>query len=97
MTKVVTICGSMRFFNDMLFVASILTELGIIVLAPFSVVNSTLQGSSLKRKLDELHVKKIDMSEAIAVIRRGGYVGESTTREIEYAESLGKDVYYYDF
>lgn len=49
-----------------------------------------------KRKLDELHLRKIDMADIVYVINPNGYIGESTKREIEYAESLGKQIRYYE-
>ena len=36
--------------------------------------------------------RKIDLADAIFVVDPGGYIGESTTREIEYARSAGKPV-----
>ena len=47
-----------------------------------------------KEILDELHLRKIDMSDEVFVINVGGYIGKSTTAEIEYAKSLGKPVKY---
>jgi hypothetical protein len=44
--------------------------------------------------LDELHLRKIDMSDFIFVINVGGYIGDSTKKEIEYAERTGKKVVY---
>jgi len=41
---------------------------------------------------DELHLRKIDLADEILVINPGGYIGESTRREIEYAERIGKPV-----
>ncbi len=45
--------------------------------------------------LDELHKKKIEMSDEIFVIDVGKYIGESTQSEIEYATELGKPIHYY--
>lgn len=39
-----------------------------------------------------MHKRKIDMADAIYVINVGGYIGESTRSEIEYAQSKGKKV-----
>jgi hypothetical protein len=47
--------------------------------------------SLLKKMLDEMHLVKIDMSEAIHVV--GEYRGKSTTREIAYAMEHDKKVY----
>lgn len=46
-TKIVTICGSMRFFEQMLQVAADETVKGNIVLAPFSVIATADQGSDI--------------------------------------------------
>lgn len=47
-----------------------------------------------KQALDSLHYKKIDLSDAIYVINPGGYIGDSTRREIRYAEKNKKHVLY---
>ena len=47
-----------------------------------------------KETLDELHFRKIDLSNRIYVINKDGYIGESTQNEIDYALSLGKPVDY---
>jgi hypothetical protein len=51
-------------------------------------------GGPVKAMLDELHLRKIDISDEILVINKDGYIGESTRREIEYATSTGKPVRY---
>lgn len=85
---VTTICGSMRYYPEMVRVAGILTERGQIVLMPHAVAPTT---SSLKRMLDDMHKRKIDMSSSITVV--GVHQGESTNGEIEYARSKGKRIY----
>lgn len=50
------------------------------------------ESTPLKRALDELHFQKIDLADAIYVINLGGYVGDSTRREIAYARAHGKAV-----
>ena len=45
-----------------------------------------------KEMLDNMHKRKIDMADAIYVINVGGYIGESTRSEIEYAQRNGKKV-----
>ena len=88
---IVTLCGSMRFFPQMLQVAADETAKGNIVLAPFSVVAPEDQGSELKAMLDRLHFEKIDLAEQIIVVtNQNGYVGDSTRREMAYALSSGK-------
>ena len=50
--------------------------------------------SKTKEMLDDMHKRKIDMADGIYVINVGGYIGESTRSEIEYAKALGKSVDY---
>lgn len=45
-----------------------------------------------KRALDELHLRKIDLADEVLILNVGGYVGESTRRELNYALSIGKPV-----
>ena len=46
-----------------------------------------------KEMLDEMHLRKIDNSEAIFIVCPDGYVGESTTNEIYYANHMGKEIF----
>lgn len=45
-----------------------------------------------KQGLDQLHFRKIDLSDEIYVVNVGGYVGSSTRREIAYARERRKRV-----
>ena len=47
-----------------------------------------------KEMLDDMHKRKIDMADEIFVINVGGYIGDSTRSEIEYAQTTGKPVRY---
>lgn len=44
--------------------------------------------------LDDMHKRNIDMVDSIYVINVGGYIGESTRSEIEYAQNHGKKISY---
>ena len=50
--------------------------------------------SKTKEMLDDMHKRKIDMADEIFVINVGGYIGDSTRSEIEYAINTGKKVNY---
>jgi hypothetical protein len=90
---IVTICGSMRFFPQMLQAAAELTAQGHIVLAPFAVVAPEDQDGEHKSMLDRLHLQKIGMSSRVVVVTdQDGYIGESTRREMAYAAMAGKGV-----
>ena len=47
-----------------------------------------------KEMVDDIHLRKIDMSDEIFVVNVGGYIGSSTKKEIEYAISQNKKVNY---
>lgn len=67
-----------------------LTLAGVIVLA-FAEIDVSVT-RDVKPMLDELHLRKIDLADRILVVKPGGYVGESTAREIAYARAEGKAV-----
>ena len=46
----------------------------------------------IKTKLDELHLQKIDLADEVLILNVGGYIGESTQRELDYARTQGKVV-----
>jgi len=48
----------------------------------------------VKEQMDELHKRKIDLADEVLVINIGGYIGESTRSEIEYANKIGVHVKY---
>ena len=43
-----------------------------------------------------LHLRKIDLADRVLVVNPGGYVGESTRREIAYARATGTPVSFTD-
>ena len=104
--KVVTICGSTRFKEY--FVKANLEETlaGNIVLTigcdmkTDEEIFGDLSSKTLRKvkaKLDILHLHKILMSDEILVLNINGYIGESTEREICWAESLGIPVRYKEY
>ena len=102
--KVITLCGSTRFKNEFMEAQKKLTLAGNIVISVglfgHSGDNEVWEGMSedtlteTKIMLDDMHKRKIDMADEIFVINVGGYIGESTKSEIEYAKATGKKVNY---
>ena len=95
--KVVTLCGSTRFKEQYMEVQKRLTLEGCIVISVGLFGHSgdeEVWTPSTKEMLDDMHLRKIDMADEIFVINVGGYIGESTRREIAYAEKIGKKVNY---
>ncbi len=95
--KVITLCGSATFEAEYAEVNRRLTMEGCVVisLGVFSLPDLpdhdwTADNSHLKGRLGGVHFQKIRMADEVYIVDPGGYVGESTRREIAYAESLGK-------
>ena len=93
---IITLCGSINFKDEFLKVQEKLVLEGNIVFTPNFFDNIKKEEISLETKemLDKMHKQKIDMSDEIYVINQGGYIGESTKLEIEYAKSKGKKITY---
>lgn len=102
--KVITLCGSTRFKDAFMEAQKQLTLAGNIVISvglfghagDQEVWEQMEEGTRTKTKemLDDMHKRKIDMADEIFVINVGGYIGESTRSEIDYAHKTGKKVRY---
>ena len=94
--NIITLCGSIKFKDEFLKLQEKLTLDGNIVLTPnfFNNVKKEEINLETKKMLDEMHKQKIDMSDEIYVINFGGYIGESTKSEIEYAKTKDKKIAY---
>lgn len=92
--KVVTLCGSTRFMNQFFRSGWDETLDGNIVLSVGVVVDGSgpHQGEkfNVKDLLDEIHFRKIDLSDEILVLNVDGYIGKSTQREMAYATATHK-------
>ena len=97
---VITLCGSTRFKDAFMEAQKRLTLEGNIVISVGLFGHSgddEVWDPGMKEMLDNMHKRKIDMADAIYVINVinvGGYIGESTRSEIEYALRNGKKVNY---
>lgn len=102
--KVITLCGSTRFKDEFMEAQKRLTLEGNIVISvglfghsgDHEVWENMDEGTltATKEMLDDMHKRKIDMADEIFVINVGGYIGESTRSEIEYAKMTGKAIRY---
>lgn len=108
--EIVCLCGSTRFYETFQRANYDLTMQGVIVLSvgfyrpsPESEAERTRyehHGENIgctpeqKIELDKLHMRKIDLADSILVLNVGGYIGESTRNEINYATSLAKNIRY---
>lgn len=95
--EIITLSGSTKFREQFRKVERKLTMDGKIVLPPaiYSKAEEIQHSPETVKHLDDLHIDKINISDGIFVIDVGGYIGDSTQKEINYAKSKGKFVRYY--
>ncbi len=99
--RIVCLCGSTRFWREFQRASLAETLAGKIVLSIGAASGTDDEHfgnlpreeyERVKAMLDELHLRKIDLADEVLVLNVGGYIGESTRRELAYARSLGKPV-----
>lgn len=97
--KIICYCGSLRVALEAFKKAEYQSVLdGNIALLPccmfVDIQREYGAESDYKIKADELHKRKIDICDEVHVLNVGGYIGESTRSEINYALSIGKPIIY---
>jgi len=99
---IVCLCGSTRFLDTYKQATMLETLNGKIVLSigldlrtDILPETETRPVEQVKRALDELHKRKIEIADEVLVLDVGGYVGTSTRSEIVHARCLGMDIRYW--
>ncbi len=101
--RIVCLCGSSRFVAEMACIAwAFERDEGCITLGlhllpesyPVHVSDHLAEAEGCAEHMDELHKRKIDLADEIFVVNVGGYIGDSTRSEIDYARAHGKPVRY---
>ncbi len=97
---IVCLCGSTRFMDTFeewgwkkTLDGEIVLSVGVSKHLPAAHGGEFL-GQEVADALDELHKRKIDLADYVFVLNVGGYIGDSTRSEIEYAKAKGKRVDY---
>jgi hypothetical protein len=95
--KVITLCGSSRYCDIMAVCAWLLEKhekaitMDLHLLPPWycqdNIPDHLAEHEGVADQMDELHLRKIDLSDEIFVVNFNDYIGESTTKEVKYAES----------
>lgn len=98
---IICLCGSTRFWRTFQEISLRETRAGKIVLSIGAATGSDaehLANGTItiadKQIFDELHKRKIDLADEVLVLNVGGYIGDSTRSEIEYAIQTGVPVFY---
>jgi hypothetical protein len=97
--KVICYCGSLRValeaFKKAEYESVINGEIALLPCCMFVDIEREYGAESdYKQKADDLHKRKIDLCDEVFVLNVGGYIGNSTRSEIEYALATGKPVKY---
>ena len=95
--KIITLCGSTKFKDEFIREQKRLTLEGNIILTVGLFGHNgdnEVWSEGVKEKMDDMHKRRIDLSDEIFVINKNGYIGESTRSEIEYAIKTKKIVKY---
>ena len=89
--QIVCLCGSTRFYEAFVRANYEETMAGRIVLSVgFFMHSPGVHGQAFgctpeqKVKLDELHLRKIDLADETYILNVNGYIGQSTQRELAY-------------
>ena len=96
--KIITICGSMKFIQEMMEISEKVELQGNVVLIPIYNPSKPNKDSYTPEQilvLDKMHRERIKLADAILVVNVNGYIGSSTKNEIEFAKSLNKEIIYY--
>ncbi len=101
--KFVVICGSSRFVEEMAVCAWLIekTEESIVMglhLLPAwysyrtPIPNHLAEHEGVSDRMDQLHLRKIDIADEVFIVNVDDYIGDSTTAEIKYAQDRGKTI-----
>lgn len=92
----ITLCGSTRFREEFHLANKRLTLAGHLVYSVGWFIHDVGGPQPTDREkllLDAVHMRKIMESDAIYVLNKGGYIGESTLREMYMAQVAGKMIF----
>jgi hypothetical protein len=93
--KTITVCGSLRFEESIKICTEKLALEGNCVLSIiYPTKNKDNYTSDEIHTLGKGHYKRIELSDAIFVVNKNGYIGEAVKKEIKYAKEHKKEILY---
>ena len=96
--EIITVCGSLRFYKEMMEIAEKMELKGNCMLVPIYNPNKPSKDDFTEEEalmLDKMHKEKIKLSDQILVVNVNNYIWYNKKKEIEYARSLKKEIMYY--
>ncbi|MDR1400665.1 MAG: hypothetical protein LBJ41_12165 [Treponema sp.] len=93
--KIITVCGSLKFEQEMKYYAEKLELEGNCVLSVIYPIKNKEDYTKDEIELLNIgHFQRINISDAIFVVNKNGYIGEAVRNEIEYAKRQNKEILY---
>jgi hypothetical protein len=92
---IVCLCGSTRFsqaFRDANLRETLAGRIVLSIGCDFKSDDGLGLTADDKARLDALHLRKVALADEVLILNVGGYIGESTVRELAHARRLGKRV-----
>ena len=101
--RIVVICGSSKYTDIMVvtawylekYEAKIAMSLRLLPVWYTNIPDHLAEHEGIADQMDALHLRKINIADEVFVVDFDDYIGESTYREIKYAEKLGKPIRYF--
>lgn len=99
--KIVCLCGSTRFSEafqqanfDETLAGNIVLTIGCDMKSDSELFKdkTEVELEEVKKELDQLHLRKIDLADEVLILNVGGYIGNSTSRELAYAKERCKEI-----
>lgn len=92
---IVCLCGSTRFseaFHDTNLRETLAGKIVLSIGCDFRSDDAIGLSAEDKARLDELHLRKIDLADEVLILNVGGYIGQSTMNELLYAKEHRKRI-----
>jgi len=102
--KIVVLCGSSRFVDIMAVCAWLIERdekaitMGLHLLPQWyaaDIPDHLAEHEGVAHEMDELHLRKIDISDEVFIVNFNDYIGDSTKNEIGYAKAKDKNIRWY--
>ncbi len=96
--KIITVCGSLKFYKEMMEITEKMELAGNCMLVPIYNPNNKSKDDYTEEEaiiLDKMHKERIKLSDAILVVNVNNYIGNSTKKEIDFAKNLNKEIIFY--
>ena len=105
LVKIIVLCGSSCFVDIMAVCAWLIERdeqaitIGLHLLPIWysenDIPDHLAEHEGCAKEMDDLHLRKIDLASEIFVVNRNDYIGESTQKEIVYAQANNKKIRWY--